>query len=76
MRKRNQREIETTLGTGMPSVETAVGQKAKEVSEAQAQKLATPPPVHGSARWDSREDAAALTDPLHFAKALKGTRGL
>lgn len=76
VRQRNRREVEATLGTGLPSSETAVGQKAREVSEAQAEQLKTPPPIHGSARWATPGDASALLDPGHFARAAQGTRGL
>lgn len=76
LRRRNKQEIDATFETGMPSAETAVGQKAKAVADAQAQKLAAPPPVHGSARWATTEDAAALIDPEHFSKAARGSRNL
>ena len=38
----------------------AIGRKAREIANAQEQKLHNPPPVHGTARWGSAEDAAAL----------------
>lgn len=75
-RRRSQTEVTTTLETGMPSGETALGQKAKEVAAAEAQKMATPPPVHGSARWATREDARRLIDPFHWDKAPDGSRSL
>lgn len=68
MQERHKAEIDATLGTGMPTPETAVGQKAKEAAEAQKQKLATPPPVHGSARWATETDVATLLDPFHFRR--------
>ena len=75
--ERNRQEVEATLGTGLPSPETAVGQKAKAVADAQHQKLATPPPIHGSARWATEADAAPLLDALHFEHALRrGSNGL
>lgn len=75
-RQRNQREVNATLDTGMPSHETAVGQKAKQVADAQATKLSAPPPIHGSARWATREDAAGLIDATHFTTAVRGSRNL
>lgn len=60
----------------MPSPETAVGQKARTVAEAQAQKLASPPPIHGSARWATPDDATGLIDPRHFAQGPRSGRGL
>ena len=75
-RKRNQAEVTATLETGLPSPETAVGQMAKEVAAAQERKLATPPPVHGSARWATRDDATALIDETHLARSVRGSRGL
>lgn len=76
MRRRNKREVDATLGTGLPSPETAVGQKAKTVADAQAAKLAKPPPIHGSARWATPEDVASLVHPGHFAQPDRGTRTL
>lgn len=76
VRRRNRLEVDATLGTGLPSAETAVGRRAKEVSEAQAEKLREPPPVHGSARWAGPEDAASLIDVRHFDEAGRGSRNL
>lgn len=74
---RNRQEVEATLGTGLPSPETAVGQKAKAVADAQQQKLADPPPIHGSARWATEADAAPLLDALHVERAMRrGSNGL
>jgi len=75
-RQRNQKELEATFETGLPSPQTAVGQKAKEVADAQAQRLNAPPPVHGSARWAGDGDVTAITDPKHFEKAVRGSRKL
>ncbi len=74
--RRNQKAIEAVLKTGLPEPDTAVGQKAREVADAQAQKLATPPLVHGSARWATAQDAVALVAPEHFAQAGRGNRNL
>lgn len=59
-RKQTGREINATLNTGLPSHETALGRKAREIVAAQEAKLRTPPPIHGSARWGHELDAAAL----------------
>ena len=56
-RKRTEREIRHTRETGMPSPDTALGRKALEVAQAEEEKLRAPPPVHGSARWGSIDDA-------------------
>jgi type IV secretion system protein VirD4 len=55
-------KIEATRQTGLPSTDTALGRKAKEVADAQEAKLLAPPPVHGTARWANAQDAAALID--------------
>lgn len=59
-RKRLEREIGHTRQTGLPPPETELGRKAREAMEAQERKLVTPPPIHGSARWATVTDAAAL----------------
>jgi hypothetical protein len=59
-RRRHSREIDVTLNTGMPSAETALGRKAREILASKEAKLHTPPPVHGTARWAGVEDAARL----------------
>lgn len=56
-RKRVEREISHTQKTGMPSPDTALGKKAREVAEAEEAKLHSPPPIHGSARWAQVADA-------------------
>lgn len=61
-RKQTGREINSTLNTGLPSYETALGKKAREIVAAQEAKLASPPPIHGTARWGHELDAAALCD--------------
>ncbi len=75
-RQRNQREVEATLQRGMPAPETAIGQKAQEVAEAQAKKLSTPPPIHGSARWATETDASSLIEPTHWERSRRGNRNL
>lgn len=67
------REIETTLTTGLPSPETALGRKAQEVAEADRTKLQTPPPIHGSARWATTADLTAMIPP---APPAQGSREL
>jgi type IV secretion system protein VirD4 len=59
-RKQTGREINSTLNTGMPSYETALGKKAREIVAAQDAQLRSPPPIHGSARWGNELDAASL----------------
>lgn len=59
-RRRTRNEVTTTLETGLPGPDTALGQKAREVAEAQRTKLHAPPPVHGTARWGGVDDAALL----------------
>ena len=68
-------EIDHTLQTGLPAPQSAVGRKAQEVAEAQASKLAAPPPIHGSARWATAEDAARLLDGNGLA-GLSGSDSL
>lgn len=75
-RRKNTVEVDATLGTGLPSQETAVGQKARDVADAQEAKLRNPPPVHGTARWAGPADAEPLIDPGHFNRSANGTRGL
>ncbi len=58
--KQTGREINSTLNTGLPSYETALGKKAREIVAAQQEKLASPPPIHGSARWGHELDADSL----------------
>ena len=74
--RRNRREVDTTLGTGLPPPDTAVGKKAKAAAEAQAEKLSNPPPVHGSARWASEADTVALIDTQFEARMQRGSRSL
>lgn len=69
-------EIQTTLDTGLPTPESAVGKKAREVADAQAQKLTEPPPIHGSARWAAAKDAGVILDPDHRRQLAHGTRRL
>lgn len=72
-RQRTTEDINHTLRTGLPAEESAVGRKAREVATAQAARLETPPPVHGSARWAT----AADTGDLHgHWSAEEGTNGL
>lgn len=75
-RRRNREEVEATLGTGLPSTSTAVGQKAKEVVAAQVRKLDAPPPVHGTARWATAADLGPLIDVGTTANTDQGTRNL
>lgn len=63
MRRQTRREIDHSLETGLPSPQTTMGRKAREIAAAEAEKLVSPPPVHGSARWADRFDAEALLDP-------------
>lgn len=74
-RKSNQDEINATLSTGLPSTQTALGRRAREVAEAQATKLASPPPVHGTARWGNPEDAPGLVSGNRL-RTLTGSRAL
>ena len=74
-RQRTSAEIATTIGTGMPSPDTALGRKAREVADAQEAKLTTPPPVHGTARWGEPVDAATLFDGNNL-RSRWGNRGL
>jgi hypothetical protein len=74
-RRRTTEEITATLETGLPSPGTAVGRRALEVKEAQEIKLHSPPPVHGTARWATPEDAVALIDGNGLI-TVGGTRGL
>ncbi len=62
-RAQTQREIEATLTTGLPTSETALGRKTHEVVRAAQEKLETPPPIHGSARWAKAEDVTAMLSP-------------
>lgn len=59
-RRRTQGEVDATFQTGLPSNETAMGRKAREVAAAQDAKLHAPPPVHGTARWATPADAITL----------------
>ena len=74
-RKSNQDEINATLSTGLPSTQTALGRRAREVAEAQAAKLVAPPPVHGTARWGRAEDAPGLVSGNRL-RGLTGSRTL
>lgn len=56
-RKRTEREIRHTRETGMPGPDTAVGRKARQVAEAEEAMLRSPPPIHGTARWGTIDDA-------------------
>lgn len=56
-RKQREREIRHTRETGMPSPDTALGRKAREVAQAEEEKLRSPPAVYGSARWGTADDA-------------------
>jgi len=61
-RRQTNNEVTTTMRTGLPGPETALGQKARQVAEAQEGKLTSPPPVHGTARWGDADDAPLLLD--------------
>ena len=74
-REQTTREIDHTLQTGLPAPQSAVGRKAQEVAEAQENKLSAPPPIHGSARWATAEDAASLLDGNGLV-GLTGSEGL
>lgn len=74
-RRRTTGEINSTLETGLPSPETALGRRAREVRDAQESKLHSPPPVHGTARWAKPEDAVGLLEGNLLA-SVGGTRGL
>lgn len=67
------REVEATRTTGLPTPDTALGRKAREVAQAETEVLATPPPVHGSARWATAVDLDALIvcdAPRHGSRGL------
>ena len=70
-RKRTAIELYHGQEEGLPAPGSAIGRKAREIAQAQEQKLRNPPPVHGTARWGSAEDAAAL-----IANAVAAGRGL
>ena len=60
---------------------TAIGRKAREIADAQEEKLHNPPPVHGTARWGSADDAAALIAPpvaagrgLYLGELMDGSK--
>ena len=55
----------------MPTEDTALGRIAREVAAAQEEKLRSPPPIHGTARWATVGDAL----PLIEANQLRGTAG-
>lgn len=59
-RKQREREIRHTRETGMPSTDTAVGRKAREVAQAEEEKLRSPPAIYGSARWGTAVDASDM----------------
>ncbi len=59
-RRRVERETRHTQETGLPSPETAMGRKAREVAKAEEDKLKAPPPIHGAARWGTVVDAATM----------------
>ena len=59
-RKQQEREIRHTRETGMPSPDTALGRKAREVAQAEEEKLLSPPAIHGSARWGTADDASDM----------------
>lgn len=69
--QRTRGEVDATFNTGLPSRETALGRKAREIAEAQEAKLHTPPPVHGTARWATPADAVTLIN----GDVLRGKRG-
>lgn len=56
-RKRTEREISHTRKTGLPSPDTALGRKARQVADAEEAMLRAPPPIHGTARWGTIADA-------------------
>ena len=62
-RQRTAIELKHGHEEGLPAPGTAIGRKAREIADAQEQKLHNPPPVHGTARWGSADDAAALIAP-------------
>ena len=70
-RKRTAIELYHGQEEGLPAPGTAIGRKAREIAQAQEHKLHNPPPVHGTARWGSAEDAAAL-----IANPVAAGRGL
>ncbi len=74
-RRRTTEEIRSTLETGLPSTDTALGRRAQEVREAQERKLHSPPPIHGTARWAMEPDVLPLIDGNRLTTA-SGTRGL
>jgi type IV secretion system protein VirD4 len=61
--EQTRREVEATRTTGLPSPDTALGQKARAVQNAEDDVLKTPPPVHGSARWATEADVESLIAP-------------
>lgn len=74
-RRRTAEEIRSTLATGLPSNDTALGRRAQEIRDAQERKLHAPPPIHGTARWAREADVMTLIDGNRLATA-RGTRGL
>lgn len=74
-RERTNAEIEAALKTGLPPPETALGRKASEVAAAEKAKFHSPPPIHGTARWATAKDVAALVDGNLLRRAT-GTLGL
>jgi type IV secretion system protein VirD4 len=74
-RRQTHHEVATTLQTGLPAPETALGQKARQVAEAQEAKLTAPPPVHGTARWGGVDDAVLLLEGIKL-RTRQGTWGL
>lgn len=56
-RKRIAREIRHTRETGLPGPDTAIGRKARQVADAEEAMLRAPPPIHGTARWGTLDEA-------------------
>jgi type IV secretion system protein VirD4 len=74
-RQRTTAEIETARQTAMPTVETALGRIARDVAAAQEEKLRSPPPIHGTARWANGHDVYNLVDGNQL-RSVTGTLGL
>lgn len=73
-REQIQGEVTATVETGLPSEESPLGRRARAIAEAQDAKLKSPPPIHGTARWATTEDATGLVDGNLLRTS--GSRGL
>lgn len=62
-RRETRQQVDHALDTGLPSPDTVMGKKVQEIAQAEAEKLVSPPPVHGSARWGCAVDAEMLISP-------------